>query len=245
MTHRAFPDRLSRSYMLRDGEKPIFRSEREDERRDALLDVAETMMADKGILQTGLQEIGSRLGLAPYAVRAQYGNRDMVIEAVLDRHLDRLIDRIGDWERFTTELEPEERLRQAIQHLLSMLYAYRHGQRVHVAAVSGASPHLVRLLKLRQRHLVHYYAGLIAAAVPETQSQTELATPLAMNLMAMACWHVLWFRDRGALSRDELEGLLWHMVTAGARAAIAEGLGAWPEGGEAGADEAPGDESVA
>jgi AcrR family transcriptional regulator len=235
MTHRAFPGRLSRSYLLREGEKPVFRSDREEERRDALLDIAETMMADKGILQTGLQEIGARVGLAPYAVRAQYGNRDMVIEAVLDRHLDRLIDRIGDWERLTTELEPAERLRQAIQHLLGMLYAYRHGQKVHVAGVSGASPHLMRLLKLRQRHLVHYYAGLIAAAVPETQGKTELATPLAMNLMAMACWHVLWFRDRGALSREELAGLMFWMVTAGAREAIAEGIGAWPD--------APGDAS--
>lgn len=55
MTHRSFPDRLSRSYTLREAEKPVFRSEREDERRDALLDMAETMMADKGLLQAGLR----------------------------------------------------------------------------------------------------------------------------------------------------------------------------------------------
>jgi len=233
-----FPDRLARSYALRVGEKPVFRPAIQEERRDALLDIAETMMAEKGILQTGLQEIGARIGLPPYAVRAQYGSRDMVIEAVIDRHLDRLIDRLGDWEQFNTDPDPAQRLRQAIRHLLDMLYAYRHGQGVHVAAMSGASPHLNRLLKLRQRHLAHYYAGLIAAAVPETQGETELAMPIAMNLMAMACWHVLWFRDRGALDRAALSALLFHMVTAGAQAAIAEGIGAWESPlppGEAGA----------
>lgn len=199
-------------------------------RRDALLDAAEAMLAEKGLLQAGLQEIGARIGLAPYAVRAQFGNRDMVIEAVLDRHIDRLLDRIGAREALETDADPEARLRRAIVHLLDMLAAYRDGQRVHVAAVAGASPHLARTLRLRQRHLAHYYAGLIAAAVPQTEGKSELAMPVAMSLMGMACWHVLWFRERGALARAEYAALLAHMVIDGARAACAAGVGGWADG---------------
>ncbi len=234
MTLRRFPEQLARSRTLRPPPDPTLNTANLEDRRTALLDAAETMLAEKGILQAGLQEIGARIGLAPYAVRAQYGSRDMVIEAVIDRHLDRLIDRLGDWERLDTQTDPALRLRLSIDHLLSLLYVGRKAQRVHMAAAAGASPHLERSLKLRQRHLAHYFAGLIAAALPETQGRSELAMPIAMNLMAMACWHILWFRGHGALGRQELGALLFHMVTAGARAAIEEGIGVWTQEEEAG-----------
>jgi TetR/AcrR family transcriptional regulator len=158
-------------------------------------------------------------------VRAQFGNREMVLEAVLERHMDRLIDRLGAYEAHAEADDPAERLTQAIRALLDVLWAYRAGQRVHVAAVAGASPHLARSLKLRQRHVAHYYAGLIAPAVPEAEGRTELAMPAALSLMGMACWHVLWFREMGALSRAEYARLLAHMVIDGVRAAALAGVG--------------------
>jgi AcrR family transcriptional regulator len=176
-------------------------------------------------LQTGLQEIGAAIGLAPYAVRARFGNREMVLEAVLDRHMDRLLDRLGAYRAHAEGHDPGERLLGAIRDLLDLLFAYRAGQRVHVAAVAGASPHLARSLTLRQRHLVHFYAGLIARAVPEAEGRTELAMPAALSLMGMACWHVLWFREQGALSRAEYARLLAHMVTDGVRAAASADVG--------------------
>ncbi len=66
---------------------------------------------------------------------------------------------------------------------------------------------------------------MIARAVPEAEGLTELAMPAALSLMGMACWHVLWFRDMGALSRAEYARLLAHMVVDGVRAAALAGVG--------------------
>ncbi len=224
-----WPESLAGSAALRQGGTRVWRNREQEERRAALLDAAERLFAAKGLLQTGLQEIGAEIGLAPYAVRAQFGNREMVLEAVLDRHMDRLIDRLGAYGAHAEASDPGELLSGAIRNLLDLLWAYRAGQRVHVASVSGASPHLARSLKLRQRHLVHFYAGLIARAVPEAEGRTELAVPAALSLMGMACWHVLWFRDLGALTRGEYARLLAHMVIDGVRAAAAAGVGGWGE----------------
>jgi TetR/AcrR family transcriptional regulator len=232
MKSRTFPATLAASTALRQSKRPSFRSPVHERRREALLDAAEQFFAEKGLLETSLQEIGEAIGLAPYAVRAQFGNREMIVEAVLDRHIDRLIDRIGVYQSFAEATDPADCLRLAITHLLDMLWAYRHAQRVHVAAISGASPHLTRTLKLRQRHLVHFFAGLIADAVPEAEGRTELAMPVALSLMGMACWHVLWFRDRGALSRASYAQLLAHMVIEGTRAAASAGVSAWEEPSE-------------
>ncbi len=229
MKPRSWPTRLAASTALRESRRPSWRTRAQEHRRDALLDAAEQLFAEKGLLVASLQEIGQAIGLPPYAVRAQFGNRDMIVEAVLDRHLDRLIDRLGAWQSHTEPTDPVNRLYHAITHLLGMLYAYRHAQRVHVAAMSGASPHLVRTLKLRQRHLVHFFAGLIADAAPEAEGHTELAMPAALSLMGMACWHVLWFRDRGALTRDDYARLLTHMVVEGIATAAAQGVGTWDQ----------------
>ena len=151
----------------------------------------------------------------------------MVVTAVLDRHLDRLIDRIGVYQQDAGTLEPVARLEQGIAVLLGLIAAYRAGQRVHVAAMSGAPPALARSLRLRQRHLAHYYAGLIAEAVPEAVGRTELAMPAALSLLGMACWHVLWFREGGALTQAAYARLVAHMLIDGVRAAAAAGVGAW------------------
>ncbi|MBV8705492.1 MAG: TetR family transcriptional regulator [Acetobacteraceae bacterium] len=220
---RSWPESLAASAAFRRG--GAWRNRAQEERRAALLDAAEGLFAAKGLLQTGLQEIGAEIGLAPYAVRAQFGNREMVLEAVLDRHMDRLIDRLGAYEAHAEAVDPAAWLTEAVRALLDLLWAYRAGQRVHVAAVAGASPHLARSLKLRQRHVAHYYAGLIARAVPEAEGRTELAMPAALSLMGMACWHVLWFREMGALSRAEYARLPAHMVIDGVRAAALAGVG--------------------
>ncbi|MEO8713464.1 MAG: hypothetical protein ABI369_00470, partial [Acetobacteraceae bacterium] len=211
MKRREFPAALADSATLRTPKRDAY------SRRDGLLDAAEERFAAEGVTQASLQAIGAAVGLAPYAVRAQYGNRDIVLEGVIDRHLDRLIDRIRTYQALGEATDPAARLGEAIGHLLDMLWAYRAGQRVHVAAVAGASPALARSLKLRQRHLVYFYAGLIAAAVPEAQ---ELAMPAALSLMGMASWHVLWFRERGALGRAEYAAMVANMVIEGVRASV-------------------------
>lgn len=222
MRTRSFPARLAGSAALREPRRAA------ETRREALLDAAERLVAEKGLLGASLQEIGAAIGLAPYAVRAQFGSFEMVVEAVLDRHIDRLIDRVRDYEFHLDgeAADPPARLARAITTLLDMLAAYADGQRVHVAASAGASPHLVRALRLRQRHLAYFYAGLIEAAVPEAAAN-ELAMPAALSLLGMASWHVLWFRDRGALSRAEYGRMLAHMVIAGVRATAADGIGRW------------------
>lgn len=225
----SWPARLAASTALGEPPRPSWRTSTQERRRDDLLDAAEQLLAEKGLLAASLQEIGQAIGLAPYAVRAQFGNREMIVEAVLDRHLDRLIDRLRVWQAHTEAPDPINRLYHAIIQWLEMLSAYRNAQRVFVAAMSGASPHLVRTLKLRQRHLVHFFAGLIADAAPEAEGRTELAMPAALSLMGMAAWHVLWFRDRGALSRDDYARLLTHMVIEGVITAAAHGIGCWEE----------------
>ena len=228
MPRHTYPTALARSTSFR---PPKRQHDSAEDRHQAVLDAAEQRLAS-GFSRTALPDIAAALGMSVNYVRAVFGNREALVEPLLDRHMDRLIDRLGVYQSNNDATDPAERLGHAIATLLDMVWAYRAGHRVHVAASHGASAQLAASLKLRQRHLVHVYAGLIAAAVPEADAN-ELAMPATLNLMGMVSWHVLWFREMGALTRTDLARLLTHMVTDGVRAAAREGVGRW-EGADGG-----------
>jgi hypothetical protein len=60
---RSWPESLAASAAFRRG--GAWRDRVQEERRAALLDAAEGLFAAKGLLQTGLQEVGAAIGLAP------------------------------------------------------------------------------------------------------------------------------------------------------------------------------------
>lgn len=224
MPRRTYPAALARSDSFRPPKR--FEATTPEQRMDRILDIAEQRFIAGGIARTSLHDIAASASLPAGSVLATFGKKDVLLEHIIDRHMDRLIDRVGAYTSDAETTDPEERLGQAIAALLTVVWAYRNGQRLHVAVMQDPPASLVASLKLRQRHLVYVYAGLIAAAVPEPEAQ-ELVMPAALNLMGMVCWHVLWFRERGALSHAELAQLLTHMVIDGVRAAARAKVGAW------------------
>ena len=223
---RTYPAALATSRSFRP--KKRFDDSSPEERHQTLLDTAEQRVAASGLLRTTIPDIANAVGVPAHGLRTLFGNREALIEQLLDRHMDRLIDRLRVYQSDVEGTDPTERPGHAIATLLDLVWVYRAGHRVHVAAFTGAPPQLVATLKLRQRHLVYVYAGLIPAAVPEAESH-ELAMPAALNLMGMVSWHILWFREMGALTRAALARLLTHMVIEGVRAAIRDGVGRWAD----------------
>lgn len=224
MSDRFRPANLPTSTSLRPGRSPPAYA---DERRDARLRAIAGVFAERGLMGVAFPHIAAAIELPMQTARAQFGNKELALEAVLDRHLDMVIDRLRLWDEAEQPTSPEQRLTLAIEVLIETLDAHRPAQRVHVAAMHGAPPRLARTLMVRQRYVTHWFAGLIAAAVPEMEARADLAMPLAMSLLGMACWHVLWFRELGAVARREYARLLALMLTEGARAGLREGLAAW------------------
>jgi len=229
MSSRTFPTHLASSASLHWNGKPPANSAIAEERRQALMDAGERLFAERGWFAVTVADVAAAVGTSIYVARSQFGNKELLLQAVLDRHMDAVIDRLRLWDEAAQASDPVERLTLAIQFLLETLFARRSAQSVHIAAMHGASPNLVRSLKLRQRHVTYWFAGLIAAATPGMEARSELAMPLAMSLMGMACWHALWFRELGALSRKDYARLIALMLIEGAQAAMRDGIAGWGE----------------
>ncbi len=61
--------------------------------RDRLLDAAERLFAEQGIEATSSRAINAAADLSPAALHYHFGNKDRIVEAVLRRRMDVLIDR--------------------------------------------------------------------------------------------------------------------------------------------------------
>lgn len=234
MPRSPLPTHLPNSTAFRWRDRPLrSASAVHEQRREIVLDVAERLFAERGIAEVSFPQLATAAGLNIASARLHFGNVAILLEGVLDRHIDRIIDRLRIFDEAAAETDPALRLTNAIGALLDTMHARAAAQRCFVAGMHGAPPHLARSLAIRQRYVAHWFAGLISAAVPGLESRTELTMPIAMSLLGMAAWHVLWFREPAGLSRDEYATLLATMVIEGARAALGRNLGGWE-----GADEA-------
>jgi hypothetical protein len=75
-------------------------------------------------------------------------------------------------------------------------------------------------LRYHLRLLAHRLTVAIEAAVPELGDAAALRQPVSLSLMAALNAAILWFRDDGALTREDFAQLLAYQAVAGVRAML-------------------------
>jgi TetR/AcrR family transcriptional regulator len=68
-----------------------------------------------------------------------------------------------------------------------------------------------------ERALVATFAEAIAAVIPALDDGAMLK-PVTMSLFGMLNWHYMWFRERGAVSREDYADLVTTLLIEGAQA---------------------------
>ncbi len=99
------------------------------ERRQQLLDVGRTLFAERGFEATSIEEIASRAGVSKPVVYEHFGGKEGLYAVVVDREMQRLLD------RFTESLStghPRELLEQAALMFLSYIEDETDGFRILV-----------------------------------------------------------------------------------------------------------------
>ena len=97
------------------------------ERRQQLLDVGRSLFAERGFDATSIEEIAARAGVSKPVVYEHFGGKEGLYAVVVDREMQRLLD------RFTSALSgghPRELLEQAAYVLLDYIEDETDGFRV-------------------------------------------------------------------------------------------------------------------
>jgi len=115
------------------------------ERREQLLDVGRALFAERGFEATSIEEIAARAGVSKPVVYEHFGGKEGLYAVVVDREMQRLLD------RFTVSLSgghPRELLEQAALTFLTYIEDQTDGFRIlvrdsPVASTSGTFSSLI------------------------------------------------------------------------------------------------------
>jgi AcrR family transcriptional regulator len=182
------------------------------DKRQKILEQSAMLFAEHGYDRASITMIAGACGVSKALLYHYYADKAELLFDIIDSHLRHLLA--------VTEsaLVGVSDVRQRLLALCtSLLVAYRDAAAQHevqIAQLRLLAPAQQRELKALERQLVDRFAAEISCAVPDDPVRLK---PLTMSLFGMLNWNFLWFREDGALSREEYAELVVTLLLEGAR----------------------------
>ncbi len=186
-----------------------------DGKRGAILRHSAAMFAQNGYDRTSMAEVAAACGVSKALLYHYYVSKETLLFDILRAHLQDLIDGVT---AVDATLAPRAYLRALVGALLE---SYRDADDEHKIQINelGKLPAVRRkeLIEM-ERRLVAVFADAIGAVIPEIGRDKILLKPVTMSLFGMLNWHYMWFRERGAISREDYADLVTTLLIEGAQA---------------------------
>ncbi|MEZ5839404.1 MAG: TetR/AcrR family transcriptional regulator [Hyphomicrobiales bacterium] len=186
-----------------------------DDKRRAILDRSAELFARSGFDRTSMSQIADACGVSKGLLYHYYQNKDALLFDIIERHLTELIEAVEAAD--TPDDAPDARLRALI---FALLEAYRDADAEHKVQINDLgvlSEERQDALKALERRLVTIFAEAIAAANPALGEASRLLKPVTMALFGMVNWSYMWFRDGGALTREDYADIVARLIIEGSK----------------------------
>lgn len=186
-----------------------------DDKRAAMLHQAAIIFSRDGYDRASMAQLAGELGVSKALLYHYHASKEALLFAIVQNHLDKLVETVQEAD--DASLAPEQRLEALV---VALLEAYRDADAEHRVQIEG-----MRLLpdaqqeKLKEleRRLVGIFSDAIRALDPAGFAGNGLLKPVTMSLFGMTNWAYMWFRDGGALSRDDYARLATRLLVDGVR----------------------------
>jgi AcrR family transcriptional regulator len=177
------------------------------ERREQLLDIGRTVFARKGFDGTSVEEIAERAGVSKPVVYEHFGGKEGLYAVVVDREVQRLLDRITD------SLEgdhPRVLLEQAAGALLDYVEKDTDGFRIlvrdsPVASSGGTFASMISDIATQVEHV-------LAGEFKSRGYDPKLAGLYSQALVGMVALTGQWWLDARKPKRDEVAAHLVNLA---------------------------------
>jgi TetR/AcrR family transcriptional regulator len=189
-----------------------------DGKRQTILDSSATLFARNGYDRTSMAEVASACGVSKALLYHYYASKETLLFDILHNHLQDLLDATEAVDR---ALPPRARLRALVGALLEAYRDADEDHKIQINELGKLPPAQQRQLKDMERDLVRTFSEAIAADNPALAANKTLLKPVTMSLFGMLNWHYMWFRDHGAISREDYADLATTLLVEGAAAVAA------------------------
>ena len=191
------------------------RSADHDIKRRAILDRSAALFAQHGYDRTSMAEVAAGCGVSKALLYHYYAGKETLLFDILREHLQDLIDAAN---ALDTALAPRLRLRALIGSLLEAYRDADHEHKIQINEMAKLPAERQKILLGMERELVAIFAQAISEVLPDIGRNKALLKPVTMSLFGMLNWHYMWFREHGAMSREDYADLATTMLVEGAQA---------------------------
>ncbi|QFT62985.1 TetR/AcrR family transcriptional regulator [Roseivivax sp. THAF30] len=185
-----------------------------DEKRHGLLLVAANVFATQGMDKASMSQIASEAGVSKSLLYHYYPSKDALIFAIIHTHMEAIDLRLSQVPR--DGIAPRARLERLI---LVVLDAYRGADdqhKVQLNAGPALSDEQMDRIKDVERRVVRHFTETLREIRPDLDRPGAPRTmPVALSLFGMLNWVYMWFREDGAISREDYGRLATSLILGG------------------------------
>lgn len=188
-----------------------------EEKRQSILSSAAAVFAEQGMEKASMSQIALHCHVSKALLYHYYPSKGALIFGIIHAHLSELEAMVKAANDAT--LPPDQRLRALIWAVLDN---YRDADNDHKVQLNGmgtltdAQKNEIRRI---ERRIVKPFADVIRTLNPHLDTKDRpLTMAVTMSLFGMLNWVYMWFRDGGALTREDYAALAATLIMDGLKA---------------------------
>lgn len=186
-----------------------------EERKEAILDHASALFAQKGFLGTSVMDIARACGASKSLLYHYYPSKEDVLFGVMSSHINLLLEDVS--EILTLDLPPAESLCALLHRFMQHYVGAADRQRVLLNELENLPAGKRHEIVAKQRRIVDAVQALLVSALPGELTDPTEARAKTMLVFGMINWTSNWFNPGGKLAPSQIADIAFKMALPGSK----------------------------
>lgn len=182
-----------------------------EERREAIVEKAAVLFAEKGFLGTSVSEIAKACDASKSLLYHYYPSKEDVLYAVMVSHIDRLVAIVA--EELNATATAQDRLHSL---LVRFMEEYAHAsarQKVLLNELLNLPDNRRSSIVAKQRKIVDAVQVIVSEIRPDLATDKARGRSLTMLLFGMINWTGNWFNVDGPLTSRDIAEMTFALIS--------------------------------
>ena len=188
-----------------------------EEKRQLILTSAAAVFAEQGMEKASMSQIATHCHVSKALLYHYYPSKGALIFGIIHAHLsglDAAVEAAND-----PAVTPENRLHGLIWAVLDSYRGADNHHKVQLNGMDALTDEQKSEIRRIERRIVEPFTHVIRELNPALDNKDRpLIMPVAMSLFGMLNWVYMWFRDGGAMTREDYAHLATTLIMEGLKA---------------------------
>lgn len=188
-----------------------------EEKQQAILVSAAAVFAEQGMEKASMAQIARHSKVSKALLYHYYPSKDALIFGIVHAHLTELEQAVETAD--DPALEPGKRLHALVSAVLETYRGADNQHNVQINGTSALAEDEKSVIRNLERRIVKRFSNVMREINPSLDSKERpLLMPVTMSLFGMLNWVYMWFRDGGAITREDYAEVATTLILEGVKA---------------------------